>query len=147
MRLVEIEAGAGGLTLALGQAVGPEGAVIATDHRPAVVANLGLTALEHGLAHVTVSPLPVGSLPPAASGSDGVILTAAFNSLPDKQAFVLEVYRALRPGGMLAISELITDPDYCLASTVVTYLVLAGFVIERETDSLTGYTVIGRKPA
>ena len=64
---------------------------------------------------------------------------------PDKAAVVAEAYRVLRPGGAVAVSEFLTDPDYALASTVVTHLVLAGFGIEREVGGFAGYTVIGRK--
>ena len=147
MRVVEIEAGAGGLTAALARAVGPTGAVVATDHRPALTEALRIDTLEQGLSQVTVQTLPVGALPPEASGCEAMVLTATFNSLADKQAFVVEVHRALRPGGILAVSELVVDVDYSLASTVVTHLVLAGFNIERESGGFAGFTVIGRKSA
>ena len=74
------------------------------------------------------------------------VLTSVVGGEPDKAALMEEVYRVLRPGGRVAISEFVVDTDYCLASTVVTNLVLAGFGIASEVGGFAGYTVIGRKP-
>lgn len=147
MRVVEVGAGTGCLTIALAQAVGPTGQVVATEHRNPVAHDLRIATLEQGLIQVTVHAALPTALPATATGSDLIVFTSTFGGLPDKQAVAQEVYQHLRPGGTLAVTELVVDPDYSLASTVVTNLVLAGFAIEDEIGHLGAYTVIARKPA
>lgn len=145
MRVIEVCAGAGRLTGALAERVGPEGQVIVVDERLSVVEKLQRAALKNGQEQLAVQQAPPAALPMGAGGADLVVLTSAFGGAPDKAALVAEVYRVLRPGGAIAVSEFLLDADYCLASTVVTHLVLAGFGVEREVGGVAGYTVIGRK--
>jgi precorrin-6B methylase 2 len=145
MRVVDVGAGTSQLTMTLARAVGSTGQVLAIDERPRLVERLQIDALEQGLPQVVVQQAAPTALPDRAMESDLVVFTATFGGMPDKQAVANEAYRALRPGGAMAVTELLVDPDYSLASTVVTYLVLAGFGIERELGGFAGYTVIGRK--
>lgn len=146
MRVVAVGTGAGGLTAEIVQHAGPEGHVMAVDARLEIVEELQLTALTSGQTTLTVQHAPPTLLPVEPGTIDLVVLTAVFGGEPSKPALAAEIYRVLRPGGTVAISEFLTDIDYCLASTVVTNLVLAGFGIECELGGFAGYTVIGRKP-
>jgi ubiquinone/menaquinone biosynthesis C-methylase UbiE len=146
-RAVELGAGTSGLTLALARAVGPSGHVLAVDHRASMVEALQIAALEQGLSQVTALVAPAGSLPAEATDADLIALAASFGSLPDRQAAAEEIYRLLRPGGAIAVTEFVFDPDACMTSTVVTHLVLAGFGIEREVGSFAARTILARKPA
>jgi precorrin-6B methylase 2 len=146
MQVVEVGAGTGALTVPLARAVGPAGHLLALDERPGLVEALRIATLEEGLTQVTVDSLAGLALPSAAGGCDLVVMTAVFGGLADKEGMIESVYRLLRPGGAVAVTELVTDLDYCLASTVVTHLVLGGFGIEGEVGGFFGYTIIGRKP-
>jgi precorrin-6B methylase 2 len=146
MRVVEIRAGTGRLTAALARAVGPAGQVLAVDERPRQIEHLLIEFLEMGLTQVVVEQAKPSALPPQAAGCDLVVLTTVFGGAADKQAIINEAYRMLRPGGAVAITEILVDADYSLASTVGTHLILSGFGIEREAGDFAGYTMIGRKP-
>ena len=52
----------------------------------------------------------------------------------------------LKPGGILAVSELLLDPDYPLRSTTVRIGAEAGFRPEATMGNLWNYTVRFRKP-
>ena len=145
MRVVEVGAGSGRLAVALAQAVGPGGQVLAVDERPGLLEDLRIAALEQDLAQVVVAEAPATALPAGAAGCDLIVLTATFGGLPEKQAATAEAYRRLRPGGAIAVTEFIVDPDASLTSTIVIHLVLSGFAIEREIGSFAARTVIGRK--
>jgi ubiquinone/menaquinone biosynthesis C-methylase UbiE len=145
-RVIDVGAGRGRLTAELVAKVGAAGHVIAVDDRLDVVENLQVAALTSGQANLTVQHAPPTLLPVETGTMDLVVLTSVVGGEPDKAALMAEVYRVLRPGGRVAISEFVVDPDYCLASTVVTNLVLAGLGIVREIGGFAGYTVIGRKP-
>lgn len=146
LRVIEVGAGTSRLTAALAARVGPTGQVIAADERLSIVERLQIIALEQGWSQVAAQQAPPTALPAAAASCDLVVLAATFGGVADKQALVAEAYRVLRPGGALAITEIIVDPDHSLASTVITHLVLAGFAVEREIGHFADYTIIGRKP-
>lgn len=145
MKVVEVGAGTGGLTLVLARAIGADGYLLAIDERSSVIEHILIETLEHGLTHVLTHQATPANLPAETVDCDLIVFTAVFGGLSDKQAVAEAAYRALRPAGAIAISEFVVDPDYCLASTVVTHLVLAGFGIEREIGNFSGYTIIGRK--
>jgi predicted methyltransferase len=145
MHVIQVGAGGGRLTEALAGRVGPQGQLIVVDERLGVVEQVQLAALEGQQRHISVQHATPAALPAGAGSADLVVLTSVFGGAPDKAAVAAEAYRVLRPGGAVAISEFLVDPDYALASTVVTHLVLAGFGIEREVGGFAGYTVIGRK--
>ena len=49
---------------------------------------------------------------------DLVFLVDVVGEVPDKPAFFRECARVLKPGGTLAVTEQINDPDFRLPSTV-----------------------------
>jgi arsenite methyltransferase len=51
------------------------------------------------------------ALPLADAGVDGVLCECALRTFPDKPAAVREITRVLRPGGVLALSDVMADPD------------------------------------
>jgi len=63
-----------------------------------------------------------------------VFLVDVVGEVPDKLGFFGECARVLKPGGILAVTEQILDPDFQLPSTVRTLAAAAGL---RE-DGLEG---------
>jgi ubiquinone/menaquinone biosynthesis C-methylase UbiE len=61
--------------------------------------------------------------------------------IPDRQRALAELRRVLRPGGSLSVSELVTDPDYPRAGTVVGWCAQAGFRLAARYGGLLGYTL------
>ena len=61
--------------------------------------------------------------------------------IPDKDALLGELRRVLRPDGVLSISELLPDPDYCLKRTTIDLGRRAGFEPCEEHGNFFAYTV------
>jgi SAM-dependent methyltransferase len=101
-RVLDVAAGAGGQTLAAARRVGPDGAVLATDIAPAILAYVERDAREHGLANVAVRAMDAEALEVEPGSFDAAICRLGLMYLPDLQAALASIRGALRPGGRVA---------------------------------------------
>ena len=67
-------------------------------------------------------------------------MVTVFQEIPDKNRTLTEIRRVLKPGGILAISEWFTDPDYPLKSTTIRQCTRAGFELDLVVGSFWNYT-------
>ncbi|MFF6794216.1 methyltransferase [Streptomyces filamentosus] len=105
MDCLEIGAGAGSVARGLLRLVGPGGTVTATDVKPGRIApEPGLTVLAHD---VVTDPLP-------EAGYDVVVARLVLQHLPERQAVLRRLVRALRPGGLLQVDEFDAGHEPCL---------------------------------
>jgi ubiquinone/menaquinone biosynthesis C-methylase UbiE len=72
---------------------------------------------------------------------DLVYTIAVLQEIPDKQKALEEVRRVLKPGGILAATELFQDPDYPLMSTTIRDGATAGLHLQATEGNFWYYTV------
>ena len=133
--------------------VGPSGHVVGVDMTPEMVERARENAVENDAANVEFRLGEIEHLPVADESVDVVLSNCVVNLSPDKPQVFQEAFRVLRPGGRLAISDVVAtseipaahrgDPDSlaaCVAGAspvadLETMLADAGFVdvsVERE---------------
>jgi ubiquinone/menaquinone biosynthesis C-methylase UbiE len=79
-------------------------------------------------------------------GFNRVLLVMVLGEVRDHAAALRELYAALGPGGILAVTEAVGDPDYHRTRTVRREAEAAGFrLVERFGGSLA-YTLNFEKP-
>lgn len=146
MRVLEVGPGTGVYTVGVARRIGPTGYLAAVDVQPRMLAKTEEKLRRAGLANVETLLADATELPFADQSFDLALFVTVLGEIPDKAAALAEVYRVLRPGGRLSVTEMLPDPDYSLRGTIIARCNEAGFALSEEYGNFFAYTVNFQKP-
>ena len=149
MRVLEVGCGSGAYTTFVARTVGEEGKVYALDIQPEM-----LQQLEHKLAkpededikNIELVNSSAYDLPFDDGSLDLAYMVTVLQEIPDRSKALQQVRRVLKPGGILAVTEWLVDPDYPWKSTTIRLGREAGFHLDEALGNFWQYTVRFRKP-
>ncbi|MEV0170784.1 methyltransferase domain-containing protein [Streptomyces sp. NPDC050803] len=150
--VLDLGSGSGTDVFCAALAVGPSGRVIGVDFTPEQLDKARRLAEAHAFGQVEFREGHIEELPVADDSVDCVISNGVINLSPRKDRVFTEAARVLRPGGRLALADLVTDRplgDAITAQAELWASCIAGAALEdtyRHLIETAGLRVVRTRP-
>ena len=145
MSVLDIGCGPGRLTIPAARRVGSTGTVVALDIQPAMLQKLEQRLQENQISNVQTILGGIGQNLLSPSSFDRAILVTVLGEIPEQSQALQEIYDALKPNGLLSVTEVIPDPHYQSQKRVRRLAEGVGFGLTQTYGNALAFTMHFRK--
>jgi precorrin-6B methylase 2 len=146
MVVLDVGCGPGRVTIPVAKKVGEQGSVVAMDIQPGMLNRAQKKARAADLNNIRFLHGGVGEGKLGQDQFDRALLVTVLGEIVDPEAAMLEIFNALKCGGILSVTEVIFDPHFQGRRTVVRLAETAGFREKAIFGNRLAYTLHLEKP-
>ncbi len=146
MSVLDVGCGPGRLTIPLAKKVRPTGTVVAMDIQEEMLRKTEKKAQIEQLENITFFHAGIGEQKLQHNTFDHTLLVTVLGEIPHQKAALQEIFNALKPGGILCITEIVFDPHYQRLNTVIKLAQECGFKQKNLFTDYFAYTLLLEKP-
>ena len=145
-RVLEVGPGPGRLLIPAARRVLPGGEVVGLDIQQGMLDRLKARAMQADVSNLTavLGDATKSHFPPESF--DVIYLCTVSGEIPNREAALRQCYAALKPSGLLSITEIFPDPHYQSKDTVRHLAEGAGFRLKEISGSWVFFTANFIKP-
>nr|WP_321502048.1 class I SAM-dependent methyltransferase [uncultured Dethiosulfovibrio sp.] len=140
MVVLDAGCGSGRLTLPLARALSGSIKVTAMDLQRGMVDKVRDKASSEGVKNISYVVAGLGERALPEGRFDRVVLSQVLGEIPMRREAMEEIFRSLRPGGILSVTETVFDPHYQSLSSVVGLARKVGFKAKSRWGDRLAYT-------
>ena len=150
--VLDLGSGGGFDSFLAAHAVGEKGYVIGVDMTPEMITKSKENALKAGIKNCDFRLGEIESLPVEDDTVDVIISNCVINLSPEKERVFREAFRVLKPGGRLAVSDVVATtqlPEKVKNNLALHAACIAGASVVDELDAMiraAGFTNVSIKP-
>jgi len=147
MRVLDVGCGPGRLTIPFAKQVGPHGEVVVLDIQQKMLQKLEQRVTNNNLSNVKFLLGGAGQGKIQEENSfDRAILVTVLGEISDKKGALEEIFKALKPEGILSVTEVFPDPDFQRQSIVLRLTSAVGFRLDKKYGNIFAFTMNFIKP-
>ena len=146
MAVLDVGCGPGRLTIPVAKQVGKHGQVVALDIQPGMLDRARHKAQAESLTNIRFLHAGVGEGVLGFNHFDRALLVTVLGEIPDRIAAMEEIFEALKPGGILSVTEVIFDPHFQRKNTVGRLTASVGFKEKAFWGNKIAFTLNLEKP-
>jgi len=145
-QVLEIGPGSGFYSVQAAKRI-PRGRLTLLDIQPEMLKKSARKLQAAGLSNFDTRQADGKCLPFENDTFDAIFMVTVFGEIEDRESFLLEAARVLKPGGVISITEHHPDPDFEPAQAISTQLAKYGFEPEAKQGWRWAYTLNARTQA
>jgi len=140
MKVLDAGCGPGRVTVPVAKAVGAGGSVVALDLQAGMLERAEEKVRQEGLTNVRFVQAGLGEGQLPSEEFDRALLVTVLGEIPNREAALREIREALKPGGVLSVTETVFDPHYLRREALAREAEAAGFVGKAVYGGKMAYT-------
>jgi ubiquinone/menaquinone biosynthesis C-methylase UbiE len=146
MTVLDAGCGPGRVTIPIARRVGQRGEVVAMDVQAGMLHRAQEKAWAANLANIRFLEAGLGHGKLGRNQFDRALLVTVLGEIPDREAALQEILAALKPGGILSVTEIIFDPHFQSYQTVARLARSVGFREKARYGNRIAFTLNLEKP-